>query len=94
MREQKRIVDLPRAGFVASRVVGQLRVLDDVHMLRDRAREVPFHYLHVIDVILQPQVLGTDFLDDGKRLVSVAQIEARYVAGVDRLDQQHDTGVL
>ena len=52
--------------------------------------EFAFHQLHVIDVVLQEQVGRARFGDQIQRLRRPAEVEARNVAGVDRLDQQPD----
>src|SRR5690242_4997586 len=48
--EEKRIIDFARAGLVTSRIVGELHVRDATKIRFDRAREIAFHDLHVIDV--------------------------------------------
>ena len=60
----------------------------------DRAREIALHDLHVIDVVLQEEVVRADFVDDVERLLRAREIEAGNVARVDRLDQEPDAGVL
>ena len=52
----------------------------------DGGGEIALHDLHVINVILQPKVVRADFIDDGKRLLRVVEIETRNITGVARLD--------
>ena len=50
--EQESVVDLACTRLVAPRVVGYLHVLDHVQISLDSLGQVPFHDLHVVDVIL------------------------------------------
>src|SRR6202035_2261936 len=56
----------------------------------DRRGQVPFHDLHVIDVILKEQIIGLNRLDDVQRLRGPAEEKTRYVPRVNRLDQERD----
>jgi uridine phosphorylase len=53
-----------------------------------------FHDLHMVDVVLQKQVVRADLVDDFESLLRAAQEETGYVASVDRLDQQMDSSGL
>ena len=48
--------------------IGDLNVRDRLQMALDACREIAFHDLHVIDVVLEEQVAGADFADDVQRL--------------------------
>jgi len=50
--------------------------------------EIPLHDLHVIDVVLEMQVVRAHPLHDAERLFRAGQEETGDVARVDRLDQQ------
>ena len=50
--------------------------------------EVALHYLHVVDVVLQAEVVGADLLEDRERVPGLAQVEAGDVSGVDRLSDE------
>ena len=56
----------------------------------DGARQVPLHDLHVVDVVLELEVVGSYSLDNLHRLRGAGQEEARDVLRVDRLDQERD----
>ena len=57
--QQEAVVDFARAGFVARGRIGDLHVRDPRQVALDRLGEVAFHDLHVIDVVLQEQVVGS-----------------------------------
>ena len=48
----------------------------------DGGGEIALHDLHVVDVVLQEQVVGADSADDVERLLRVVEEKARHVAGV------------
>ncbi len=54
----------------------------------ERVGELAFHPLHVVDVVLDEEVVGAGGGDDVQRLTGSRQEEARYVERVDGLDQQ------
>ena len=56
-----------------------------------RVRQFTFHALHVIDVVLEEQVVRTNFGNDVQSLFGAGQEEARDIKCVDRFDQQWDT---
>ena len=62
MLEQEAIVDLPGSRLVAPWVVRQLDVVDLFQVRGHGARQVAFHDLHVVDVVLQEQVVAADLL--------------------------------
>src|SRR6476620_7558734 len=94
MLEEKCVVNLTGSRFVASRIVGELHVRYQRKIRLDRAREIAFHDLHMVDVVLQKEVVGTDFVDDLQRLPRARQVKTRNIAGIDRLDEQLDSGFL
>ena len=55
--------------------------------------EVALHDLHVVEIVLQEEIVRADLVHDLDRLGRPAEIEARDVAGVDRLDHQPDAGL-
>src|SRR5207249_11343792 len=67
---------------------------DPLEIALDGGGEIALHDLHVINVILQPKVVGADLIDDGKRLLRAVEVETRNVTGVARLDQEPDAGRL
>ena len=92
--EQERVVDLARARLVSSRVVGQLHVADPWQQTFDRRCEIPFHDLHMVDVVLEVEIVRADRIDDVDRLLRAVQVEAGNVARITGLDQQRDPGAL
>src|SRR6202048_102192 len=90
MAEQEWVVDLTGAGFVATGVVGQLHVSDFRKVLLQRWRDVAFHDLHVVDVVLNEEIMRTDVVDDLCCLLCSGEKESGDIAGVDWLNQQLD----
>src|ERR1700730_12123331 len=88
MSKQEGIVDLPGAGLVAAGIVGQLHMGNAAKAVLQRWRDITLHHLHVIDVILNEQIVRSDIGDDLNGLLCPVQEEAGNVAGVDRLDQK------
>ncbi|MCY1424549.1 hypothetical protein D9M71_402990 [compost metagenome] len=58
----------------------------------DGTRQVTFHDLHVVDVVLQEQVVAAHFGLDFQGLLGGVQVEAGDVAGVDHFHDQLDPG--
>src|SRR3546814_1564327 len=52
------------------------------------------HHLHVIDVVLEGEVVGAHCIDDRQRLRRRREVDSGDVDGVDRLDEQPDAGLL
>jgi type 1 glutamine amidotransferase len=92
--QQRAEVDRTRSRLVPSRHVGELQVPDARQQPFDRRGDVPLHDLHVVDVVLQLQVVRSDRVDDLDCLRGPAQEESRKITGVDRLDEQPDAGRL
>src|SRR3984885_12311657 len=88
MLKQEGIVDLAGAGFVAAGVVGQLHMRNAGKVPSQGWRDISLHHLHVIDVILNEEIVRSDIGDDLNGLLCPVQEEAGNVAGVDRLDQK------
>src|SRR5437879_1955349 len=86
--KQEGIIDLSRARFVATGIVGQLNMRDTIEMFLQRSRDVALHHLHVVDVILNEQIVGPDIGNDLKSPRCPVQEEARDIERVDRLDQE------
>src|ERR1700751_5437931 len=90
MSEQKRIVDLAGAGFVTTWIIGELNMGNTCKVLAQRRSKITFHHLHVVDVILNKEIVGSDIGDHLNGLRCPVQEEAWEVARVDGLDQQPD----
>src|SRR3982075_1606372 len=88
MSEQEGIIDLSRAGFITTGIVGQLDMRDTVEMFLQRSRDIALHPLHVVDVVLNEETVGPDMVDDLNRLLRPVQEKAGNIERVDRLDQQ------
>jgi hypothetical protein len=65
-------------------------VADRREVAFDRRGQFAFHALHVIDVVLQEQVVGADRADHVEPFRRAVQREARDVEAVARLDEQAD----
>src|SRR5215218_8371578 len=91
--EDEGVVDLARAGLVAPGVVGDLDVGDPVLQPPEGVDEIALHDLRVVEVVLEVEVVRADLVHDLGRLRRPVEIEARDVAGVDRLDQEPDPGL-
>ena len=65
---------------------------DAAEVALDRRRQITFHDLHVVDVVLQKQIVRADVVDDVERLLRAVEEEAWNVPRVARLDQQPDAG--
>src|SRR5258708_13230539 len=60
-------------------------------MLSQCWRDIALHHLHVVDVILNKEIIRSDIGDTLNRLLCPVQEKARHVAGVDRLNQKPNT---
>ena len=49
--------------------------------------QLPFHALHVIDVVLQLEIIRANLVEEGNRLSRAVQKESRNVVGIDRLGE-------
>src|SRR5206468_5271232 len=65
-----------------------LHVANQTQVLLDDGRHVFLHHLHVVDVVQQKEIAGSDRLDKVERLRSAIQKEAGNVARIDRLDDE------
>ena len=90
MAEQEWIVDLPGARLVTSRIIGDLDVTDMGKVTLDRGGEFTFHPLHVIDVVLNEEVVAAYFRNYIKCLIGMVEIEAGDIEDIDRFDQQFE----
>ena len=90
MPEQEGIVDFTGARLIAAGIVGKLDMGNAREMLLQASRDVAFHYLHVVDVVLNEEIAGADVADELGCLLRPAQEKARNVRCIDRLDQQAD----
>src|SRR5260370_23925694 len=88
--EDERVVDLAGARLVAAGSVGDLDVRDAREVALDGGDEISLHHLHMVDVVLKIDVFASRLRDDVERLPRVAEVEARDVARVDRLDEEPD----
>ena len=57
-------------------------------MFLQGSRDIALHHLHVVNVILNEEIFGSDIGDDLNSLLSPVQEKARNIQRVDRLDQQ------
>ena len=88
--KQEWIIDFATAGLVSPRRIGQLHVADFRKVLFDRWRQVTFHDLHVVNVVLEGKVGHICVMHDVERLGRVIQVKARNVTRVDCLNEQRD----
>src|SRR5918995_5075281 len=65
--EQERVVDFARTRLVSARIVGKLDMGDPRQVLLDRAGEIAFHDLHVIDVVLDEDFVRAGLVDQFHR---------------------------
>src|SRR5258706_14462239 len=59
----------------------------------DGNRQIAFHDLHVIEVVLQESVALADRVQHVDRLLRAVEDEARHGAGADRLEHQLQAGL-
>src|SRR5512140_103048 len=90
--EQVLVVQLANIRFMALGHPGQLEVADmsGRQVLPDLHRHIALDDLAVVQVHLHLEVGGAYLSDEGVRGILPIEVEARNVAGVDRLDQQVD----
>ena len=88
MSKQERIIDFASARLVAAGIVGELDMRNTREMLLHRSRYIALHYLHVVDIVLNKQIIRSDIGDDLNGLLCPVQEKAGNVTGVDRLDQK------
>src|SRR5690606_27147275 len=80
--EHEIVIDLARARFVAPRVVGDLDVSDAVAEPLEGRHQVTLHDLHVIEVVLDDEVVGTGGIEDALGVVAERHEEAGDIAGI------------
>ncbi len=90
MSVEEGIVDLARPRLVSSGIVRKLDMRDAVEVRLDGTGEIPLHDLHVVDVILQIQIVRADLFDNPQRLFRIGQKESGNVTRIDRFDEQFD----
>src|SRR4029077_18470424 len=90
--KQKLVVYLAGAGLIAPGIVGKLHVSNARQVPGDGSGELTLRTLHVIDIVLEPKIWLADSLEEIESLVGPGQMEAGNVIGVDRFDQQLDSG--
>ena len=76
MAEQEGVVDLAGARLVAAGIVGELHMGDARQVPLHGRGELAFHALHVVDVVLQEQIVRADLVDQLQRLLGAVQEEA------------------
>ena len=81
----------PRPGMYPARGVGDLNVADAVDDLAERLDQVPFHHLHVIEVVLEAHVGQANRVDQRHPFRRAADEVAGIVVVVERLDQQDNS---
>ena len=80
-------VYLTAAGVVTSGTISQLNMSDARQLCLQRRRQIAFHHLRVVDVILQPEIILADGIDNLQGLPCGRHQEARIVDTVQRLHQ-------
>src|SRR5215207_342340 len=88
--EDERVADLPRPRLTAARRIGYLDVTDVVEVLAQVGDQVPFHALHVIEVVLYPHVLPSDTLHKFHGLPRCVKEIRSVLEGVDCLYHDRD----
>ena len=68
--EDEAVVDLAGAGLVAARIVGDLDVRDAVLEPLVGRHQVTLHHLHVVDVVLDVEIVVPDPLEDALGLLA------------------------
>ena len=69
MLVEEGIVDLARPRFVTTGIVRKLDMRDAAEVLLDGTGEIPLHDLHVVDIVLEVEVVRPDPVDDFQRLL-------------------------
>src|SRR5258708_34308000 len=85
---QKSIVNLTSVWFVALRHARHLYMSALWSILAELDSQVPLHYLHMVEIHLQHQILCPHFLEDVISLGLRVEKEARHIACVDSLKQK------
>ena len=75
---------------MASGIVGQLHVGDALQIVADGAGQIPLHDLHVINVVLHPEIVPPRPCLQVQPLGGAVEVEAGNVLGVDRFGEQAD----
>jgi hypothetical protein len=88
--EQVRKIDFPGSWFMASWIICNLNMFDLRKVTQDCSRQFPFHHLHMIDVILKPEVGMIDFFKKLKGILCVDQVKSRNVLIIERFDEQEN----
>src|SRR5580700_2160844 len=90
--QHEAVIDLARARLAAPGGVGDLDVPYPRQQAGDRLRQVPLHSLHVVDVVLERDVLGADGVEEANGLCRRVQQIRSVLLRVDGFD--HDGGAL
>ncbi len=72
------------------RIVGNLDMADARHKFFQRRPQFAFHALHVINIILELEIVGTDIIHDFNALFRAVQEKSRNVIKIDRLGDEQD----
>ena len=80
--EQKGKIDFTGAGLMPCRRVGNLHVGDERPVTLEGRRQIAFHYLHVVHVVLDEQIIRRDRFYNLHGLLGAAQKRSRDVARV------------
>lgn len=72
------------------RIVCNLYMRDFVDVFLYRQREIAFYNLHMVDVVLNENVIAVDGIDELQRLLFSVHVKTRNVAAIDSLHQQLD----
>jgi len=72
---------------MAPRVIRDLNVRDSVDIFLNGSRQIPLHDLHVVHIILNPEVGMINFVNQPDCVSRVDEIEPGNVTVIQRLNQ-------
>ena len=90
MSKQEGIIDFASARLVAAGIVGKLDMRNTREMLLHRSRYIALHYLHVVDIVLNKQIIRLDIGDDLGGLLCPVEEEPGNIQRIDRFYQETD----
>lgn len=64
--------------------IGKLYMTNSVQVVSQRMNQVTFHYLHMIDIVLQLNIRMINGLKQSKRLTAVVKKKTGNILGVNR----------
>ena len=87
-RKKRRIIDVAPHGLVATGIASNLDMPDPQSTFCPSSRAVTSNPLRVIDIKLQPEVIGPDLFQYVQRQIEIVQKIARHVVAVYWLDRK------